>query len=130
MSQDDVDTVRVVVKENLRTELQDVRIEAGERLDVVIAPSDQMRNPVLTLTCDVDGADVIVEQVACGHFIVVACAEPIAAYAQGKEIRETASAADPLRVLIHNRDESRVRVHVSLSVLERPGSYEIVNKGG
>jgi hypothetical protein len=128
--QDDVDTVRVVMRENLRTELQEARVEAGERLEVVIAPSEHMSNPVLALWCDVDGADVVVEQVACGHFIVVACPEPIAAYAQGREIRETVSAADPLRVLIRNQDECRVKVRVTLAVLERPGTYKILNKEG
>jgi hypothetical protein len=40
------------------------------------------------------------------------------------------SSADPLRVLIHNQGEVRITVRVSLSVIERPGSYRIVSKEG
>ncbi|HAW10336.1 MAG TPA: hypothetical protein DCX12_04525 [Chloroflexi bacterium] len=130
MNQDEIDTARVVMRESLRTECQEVQVEAGDRLEVVTAPSENMSHPVLTLACEPGEADAVVEQIACGHFIVAACPEPISSYSAGREIRETVSSADPLRVLIHNQGEVRITVRVSLSVIERPGSYRIVSKEG
>lgn len=119
------DTARIVIAERARSEYQDVRIEPGEQMELVICPSEPMQRPALSMVGD---GDVSVEQVAVGHFVVFTCPGKVSDYRCGREVPETVSERDPLRILLHNRTDREVRIGASLISIERPGAYRITSK--
>ncbi len=119
----EVDTTKVIMKEDLRSELQSVELGPGERRELVLAPTEVMTRPVLTMA---GPAEVTVEQIACGHFVVWATPGTVSEYLQGQVIDEFVGPDDPLRVLFVNGLAVKVKINVTLSVLERAGAYRLV----
>lgn len=126
--QDEIDTARVVIAENRRTEFQLAMVEPHVRTQIEIAPDDPMCSPILTLSQEDGGGDIVVEQVAVGRFVVGALPEKVSDYAIGRPITEIVCAAEPLKILLTCEGKKGVRVRACLAVVERPGTYSIVKK--
>lgn len=127
--QDDISTAKVVVRENTRVEFQSVVIAPGARVELQVEVAEPMVGAMLFLSLDLIGADVIVEQVAIGKFVVVPGPLPSAAWRYGQPMKEAVAPSEPLRILLVNQDKHAVKVGASLVTTEKPGAYSIVNVG-
>jgi hypothetical protein len=123
VARDEIDTVRVVTHEHMRSTCQSASLAPAERCELVLEPTDTMIEPTLTLLTDQGGGCVVVEQIACGQFVV--CAEPgfVSDYASGHALGERVSKAEPLRVLLNNSGVHRHKITATLSVVEKSGAY-------
>lgn len=121
---DEIDTTRVVTREHIRATCQSASISPGERRELVLEPSEAMIDPTLALLTDRGGGCVVVEQIACGQFVVYANPGLVSDYASGRALGERVSRAEPLRVLLNNSGVHRHKITATLSV-EKPGAYRI-----
>ena len=127
-SQDEIDTAKVVIRENTRVEFQSVVVEPRVRTQLEIAPQLPMEKPVLFMSLEPSSADVEVEQIAVGHFVVIVSPGKAKDYQFGRPIEETVTARETLRILLRCEDSRSVKVGASLVTNEKPGTYRI-NKG-
>jgi hypothetical protein len=127
-SQDDIDTAKVVIKENTRVEFQSVNVAPNARVELLIDVSVPMEGAMLYMSLDVIGADVVVEQMAVGQFVVVAGPVAASEWRYGLVFRETVRPSEPLRILVVNRDSCEIKVGASLVTTNKPGAYSIVKK--
>lgn len=125
VDRDELDTARVVTRENVRATCQSASVAPNERRELVLEPSEAMIDPTLTLVTDRGGGCVVVEQIACGQFVVYASPGLVSDYAAGRALGERVSKAEPLRVLLNNTGVHRHKITATLSVLEKPGAYRI-----
>jgi hypothetical protein len=126
--QDDVDTAKVVLRENTRVEFQSTLVPPGQRAQVVIVPESTMESPVLFMSQDPNTADVSVEQIVVGHFVVLVSPGKVADFKFGRPLLETVTPEEPLRVVFRHSHPATVKVGASLVVSEKPGTYRIVDR--
>jgi hypothetical protein len=127
--QDDLDTIKVVNRDNDRVELQSAIVAPGARVELQVDVSEPTAEATLYMSLDIVGADVVVEQMAVGKFIVAPGPMPVSTWRYGRIMRDAVSPSEPLRILLVNRDSCEVKVGASLVTSERPGAYSIVKKG-
>ena len=125
---DDIDTSKVVIRENTYVEYQSVTISPGARVELQIDLSKPMTGATLYLSLDIPGADVLVEQVAIGNIVVVAEQSYAADWKRGRILKETASPAEALKILLVSQDSREVKVGASFVATEKPGFYSLSNK--
>ena len=123
--EDLIDTAKVVMAPDHRSEVRDVVALPQERSELVIAPDEVMDTPSLTLRGD---PDVLVEQLACGPFVIFASPGRVEDYYHGVVIKEKVSPKCPLRVLLKNLGAKKCKITATLSVSLRAGAYSIVNR--
>ncbi len=128
-NQDEIDTAKVVIRENTRVEFQSVLVAPGTRVELQIDVSETMTKATLYMSLDVPGAEVIVEHVAVGQFVVVGGPEKAESWRKGQILNASVSPKDPLKILLVNQDSREVKVGASLVTTEKPGTYSIVKKG-
>jgi hypothetical protein len=126
--QDDIDTAKVV-RESARVELQSVIVAPGARVELQVDVAKPMVDAMLYMSLDIVGADVVIEQVAVGKFVVMPGPVPVSVWRYGRIMKDTVIPSEPLRILLVNRDRCEVKMVASLVATEKPGAYSLVNKG-
>lgn len=132
--QDDIDTAKVVLRENTRVEFQSAMIHPRARTQIEIVPEQPMERPVLFMSTDPASATVHVEQIVVGHFVILVSPGTASDFKFGRPIDETVSPSEPIRIVVQHAGPLPVRVGASLVVSEKPGTYRIsdrklLNKG-
>jgi len=125
--EDEIDTARVVLRENTRVEFQSTTLSPRSTVRLVVVPEQSMENPVLFMSQEPADADVLVEQIAVGHFIIVAPGR-VSDYKFGEPLRETVTPQKPLRILLRSEGPLAVKVGASLVTTEKPGTYRIADR--
>jgi hypothetical protein len=125
--EDDIDTAKVVLQENTRVEFQSVMVHPHLRTQVEISPESPMENPVLFMSQDPVGPEVVVEQIVVGHFVVLVSPGKVVDFKFGRPLCETVAPRDTLKVVFRHDHPAAIKVGASLVVSERAGTYRIVD---
>jgi len=126
--QDDIDTARVVLRENTRVEFQSTMVMPSQRTQLEIVPEAIMENPVLFMSQEPTFADVTVEQIVVGHFMVVVEPGHVADFKFGRPLQDTVTPRESLKIVLRHSYLTPVKVGASLVVSEKPGTYKIVDR--
>ncbi len=132
--QDEIDTAKVVLRENTRVEFQSAMVHPGIRTQIEIIPEHTMDRPVLFMSTDPATATVHVEQVVVGHFVILTSPGDASDFKFGRPLEENVSANESIRIVVQHAGPTPVKVGASLVVTEKPGTYRIsdrqlLNKG-
>ncbi len=130
-SQDDIDTAPVIFRDGTRVAFQSIDAEPGERVELVIEPVAEMRDPILFVSLDPRDDQVVVEGIACGPITIVAQESSAENYRFGRRLDATVSQIEPIKILLSNRGRHCVKIGASLvlSEQESPGAYSKNGEG-
>jgi hypothetical protein len=129
-SQDDIDTAPVIFRDGTRIEFQSTIAAPGERVELVLEPSSEMRDPTLFISLDPRDDQVVVEEISCGPITIVAQESAAENYRFGRHLESTVTAHEPIKILVSNRGVGGVKIGASLVVSENsPGAYRQNGEG-
>jgi hypothetical protein len=130
LNQDDIDTAPVIFRDGTRVEFQATTAIPGERVELVLEPSSEMKDPTLFMSLHPRDDQVVVENIACGPITIVAQESAAENYRFGRRLDATVSKQEPIKILISNRGSSGVKIGASLVVSEgSPGTYRQNGEG-
>lgn len=125
--QDDIDTAKVVIRDNTRVEFQSAIVMPNQRTQIEIVPEAGMENPVLFMSQEPSHADVVIEQIVVGHFVVIVEPGHVTDFKFGQPMGETVTPQEPLKIVLRHSYLTTVKVGASLVVSEKAGTYKIVD---
>ena len=138
-SQDDIDTAPVLPREGARTEYAEIYVDPGEEGEIELRPEEDMRSPLLITSCHPRSIPVAILQIACGQFVLALAPRGVDDYKFGKVVEELVTPKSPLRILLRNCGQKKVKIAVTLvdttreitpakgsKILDQPGTYEVI----
>ena len=130
-TQDEIDTAPVLPREGARIEYAEIHIDPAEEGELVLCPTEPMRNPLLITASVPREVPVAILQIACGSFVLALAPRGADDYRFGKPVEASVSEREPLKILFRNCGQKKVKISVSLvdtsdaEVTNRAvGSYE------
>ncbi len=126
--QDEIDTAKVVLRENTRVEFQSIIVAPNQRTQLEIAPETNMENPILFMSQEPGNVDVTIEQIIVGHFVILVSPGHVTDFKFGRPLGETVTPRESLKIVLRHSFGAGVKVGASLIVSEKPGTYKIVDR--
>jgi len=113
-SQDEIDTAPIVLRDGARAEFGSTTIQPGESAELILAPEDAMREPILFVSVNPRDGSVEVTSVTCGGKSLIAGRVPIETLKFGHPTETGVSRVCPVEIAFVNNDLRPVRVGASL----------------
>jgi hypothetical protein len=128
VDQDDIDTAPIIPRDGAMSEFSSVLLQPGSTAELVLEPSEPLRDPVLFTSANPRDAAVTVERVEHGGELVVAAHSPIERYKFGLPLRAVVTRERPIKICVASQDMRVVRVGASLvagAAAKPDGTYRL-----
>jgi hypothetical protein len=111
MKTDEIDTVPTVLTDATSVEFGSIELDAGERGEIILAPSKPMRNPTLYVS---NSGKIAVESVLHGRVAITSKQWTAETLKMGRKLDVLVSKDEPVKVVVVGLGPGKSSVGVSL----------------
>jgi hypothetical protein len=114
MTDDDIDTAPIILKDNPRVTHESIDLSPSERAEIVLSPHRAIRSPTLFMLNEGRQSQVIIEQVMHGRALIIQRDRQIEDFKFGHKLDVVVTDSEPIKIVLINVGSVKTTVGASL----------------